>query len=246
MKFRRSKPRSTRGPAPATSTKPGGPPRRSLPDRFLRRYYDVGSSTDWGKTWKGTYWMGTLVRKLPMDLWLYQEIIHEVRPDVLIECGTAFGGSAHYFANLFDLVGNGKVITVDIDDWDVEVPGYHGRPQHERITYVKGSSTDPEIVERVRAMIPEGASVMVVLDSDHSRDHVFNELTIYSDFVTPGSMLVVEDTFLNGHPCHDDFGPGPMEALEDYLKTDDRFVDERLEERHLISFNPKGYLRRKS
>lgn len=214
-------------------------------DAFLRTYYDLGDAVEWGATWKGTYWMGVPIRKCPTDLWLYQELVAELRPDVVIECGTAFGGSALYLAHLCDVLGNGSVVTVDIDDWDIEVPGYSGRPVHPRITYVKGSSVDPAVVERVRARLPADATVMVILDSDHRRDHVLAELRAYAPMVTNGSLLVVEDTMLNGHPVHRSFGPGPMEAVDAFLAEDDAFAVEPLHEKFLVSFNPRGYLRRR-
>lgn len=219
--------------------------RRWISDAFLRNYYDMGSAVDGGVTWKATSWMGIPVRKCPMDLWLYQEIVHDLHPSLVIECGTAFGGSALYFAHLLDLVDNGAVVTVDIDRWEIDVPGYRGRPHHERITYVEGSSTDPAIVETVRKHLPQQGPVVVVLDSDHSRDHVLAELRAYAPMVTPGSLLVVEDTMLNGHPVHKAFGPGPMEAVDRFLDEDDRFVIEPLHEKFLTSFNPRGYLRRR-
>lgn len=124
------------------------------------------------------------------------------------------------------------------------VPGYAGRPVHDRITYLLGSSTDPAIVATVRSHVPENGTVMVVLDSDHRRDHVLAELRAYAGMVTPGSLLIVEDTMLNGHPVHAEFGPGPMEALDAFLAEDARFSVDPLHEKFLTSFNPRGYLRR--
>ena len=212
--------------------------------QFLRQYYDAGDQVQIGATWKDTWWMGVRLQKLPMDLWIYQEILFAERPDWIIECGTAFGGSALYLAHLCDLLGGGHVITVDIDDWDIEVTGYEGRPSHPRISYLKGSSTDPAIVAEVESRIPAGSKVMVILDSDHSYEHVCGELEAYSPLVTPGQFLVVEDTMLNGFPVHDDFGPGPMEAAVEFLSRSDGFVLDPVGDKFLVSFNPKGYLRR--
>lgn len=189
--------------------------------------------------------MGVPVQKIPMDLWLYQEILFTDRPDIIIECGTAFGGSALYMAGILDLLGSGSVITVDIDDWKIEVPGYSGRKDHPRITYVKGSSTDPAIISKVTALIPDGSKVMVILDSDHSCEHVLGELHAYASLVTPGQLLIVEDTMLNGHPVHAHFGPGPMEALDAFLPGAPDFSIDPIGERFLVSFNPRGYLRRR-
>lgn len=211
---------------------------------FLRVYYDAGDVVQTGRTWKDTWWMGVRLQKLPMDLWIYQEILFANRPDYIVETGTAFGGSALFLANMCDLLDTGHVITVDIDEWNVDVPGYSGRPIHPRISYVKGSSVDPEVVANVTGRMPDGASVMVILDSDHSSSHVSAELDVYAPMVTPGQFLVVEDTMLNGYPVHDDFGPGPMEALDAFLEGAGDFVVDPIGDKFLMSFNPKGYLRR--
>jgi cephalosporin hydroxylase len=220
------------------------PSEQDVADEFLRLYYDAGDRVDQGATWKETRWMGVPVQKIPTDLWLYQEILYKDRPDIIIECGTAFGGSALYMAGILDLLGSGAVITVDIDDWDLDIPGYSGRKAHPRITYLKGSSVDPAMVEQVKARIPDGAVVMAILDSDHSAEHVLAELRTYAPMVTPGQLLIVEDTMLNGHPVHQDFGPGPMEALDTFLSETDDFTIDAIGEKFLVSFNPRGYLRR--
>lgn len=209
--------------------------RRWTVERFQKLYY--GLHTERG-TWRDTYWLGHPIMKCPLDLWLYQEIIQSTRPNVIVECGTAFGASALYLAGICDLVGRGTVITVDID-----VRPH--RPEHARIVYIEGSSTDPATVARVREHIPAGARVMVILDSDHAKAHVLAELYTYGGMVSPGCYLVVEDTILNGNPVVPEHGPGPMEAMRDYLKVDRSFLtDERLGGKFLMTFNPKGYLRK--
>lgn len=215
-----------------------------LADEFLDVYYELGNTEAHRATWKNTWWMGVPLQKCPLDLWLYQEILFADRPSKIIECGTAFGGSALYLANLCDLLGRGEIITVDIDSWDFEVPGYRGRPSHDRITYVKGSSIDAATIARVRNLLDPDDDVMVILDSDHTKAHVLEELRLYSPLVTPGLMLVVEDTMLNGHPVHADFGPGPMEALEEFLPEHPEFSLDPIGQKFLVSFNPRGYLRR--
>jgi cephalosporin hydroxylase len=109
---------------------------------------------------------------------------------------------------------------------------------------VKGSSTDPEVLAQVKARITDESNVMVILDSDHSREHVLAELHAYAPLVTPGQMLIVEDTMLNGHPVHADFGPGPMEALDQFLAESDDFSIDPMGAKFLVSFNPRGCLRR--
>jgi cephalosporin hydroxylase len=205
-------------------------------DRFHRLYYDAHLQR---KTWADTRWFGVPLAKCPLDLWVYQEIIVETRPDLVVETGTFEGGSALFFASLFDLVGNGRVVTVDIEPRE-------GRPAHERITYLTGSSTAPEMVDEIRGHAAAAGVVFVVLDSDHRREHVLAELQAYADVVTPGSYLVVEDTNVNGHPVAPEFGPGPMEAVERFLETDERFVVDRSREKFLLTFNPGGFLRRRA
>jgi cephalosporin hydroxylase len=183
-------------------------------------------------------WFGHQVFKCPLDLWIYQELLTRTRPDVVIECGTCAGGSALYLAMLLDLIGRGEVITVDI----APRPGL---PEHPRIRYVTGSSTDPAVVAGIRSRVGHRRA-MVILDSDHRADHVLAELHAYRDLVQPGDYLIVEDTNVNGHPAYPDYGPGPMEAVERFLALDDSFeVDERCE-RFLMTLQPRGYLRRRA
>lgn len=198
--------------------------------KFHRLYYDAALT---GGTHKNTSFFGIPTRKCPLDTWLYQEIVYEKRPDVIIECGTSHGGSALYLASICDLIGTGEIITIDIED----LP----RPQHKRITYLLGSSTAPEIVEKVKALIKDKKKVMVILDSDHSKDHVLKELQIYNKFVTPGQYMIVEDTNVNGHPVYPEHGPGPWEALDEFLKTNSDFRESDTGSKFLLSFNPRGY-----
>ncbi len=206
----------------------------ALVDRFHDFYYG---------TWREDHprlniaWLGYRAQKCPNDLWTYQELIAELRPDAIIETGTRFGGSALFLATVCDLLGHGEVVTIDIAD-----PG--GRPDHPRITFLRGSSTDPEIVAQVRRRVPPPGNALVLLDSDHSREHVHQELRIYREFVPIGGYLVVEDTNVNGHPTYPDHGPGPMEGLEDFLAETGDFVPDRGRERFLMTCNPKGFLRR--
>jgi len=189
------------------------------------------------ETYNNTQWMGVEVQKSPLDMWVMQEILHEVKPDVLVEAGTYMGGSAFYFASLFDLMGHGRIVTVDIED-------HPGKPQHPRITYLTGSSTSDEILARIKAAIQPGEKVLVDLDSDHRKPHVLKELQLYSPLVTPGSYLIVEDTHFNGHPILPKFGPGPGEAVAEFLPSHPEFLPDLSREKFGMTFNPGGYLRR--
>lgn len=207
---------------------------RIISNQFQKLYYHSPS-----RPWLNTHWLGIPVLKCPLDVWIYQEIIHETRPDVIIECGTYKGGSALFFATVFDFFKHGRVITIDIQE-DAQ------RPQHERITYLHGSSIAPEVVAQVRVLLQPHECVMAVLDSDHSLSYVLQEMKIYGELVTAGNYLIVEDTSINGHPIAPQYGPGPMEAVEAFLKKNDSFVIDKAREKFFMSFNPNGYLKKMS
>jgi cephalosporin hydroxylase len=133
-----------------------------------------------------------------------------------------------------DLVGNGHILTVDIDEFD--------RPEHPRITYLTGSSVDAEIVADVRRRTAEG-SRMVILDSDHSREHVTRELDAYHDLVTPEDYLIVEDTNISGHPIPSSY-EGPWEAVTEFLERHPKFRPDTSREKFYVTANPRGYLKR--
>lgn len=203
---------------------------------FHQLYYEA---TFVGQTWSNTSWLGVQVKKCPFDLWVYQEMISELKPDLIIETGTAYGGSALFFASICDMLDKGQVVTIDIES-------YPERPNHNRIHYLTGSSIDQGIIEIISEKSRASQTTMVFLDSDHSCNHVLTELKIYSKFVTKGSYIVVEDTNINGHPVAHDFGPGPMEAIELFLRDNKEFVVDRSKEKHFLTFNPRGFLLRKS
>lgn len=207
--------------------------RDTIVKQFHRLYYH-----SLHRTWKQTWYRGVTIWKCPLDLWLYQELLHSIQPALILETGTMFGGSAYYLGDLCDTLGlDTTITTIDIEEQE-------GRPFHERVTYVTASSTDPAVVASVYDAAPAGRPVLVILDSDHSRDHVLAELRAYADLVTVGSYVVVEDTNVNGHPAYPEFGPGPMEAVDAFLAEDDRFVIDEGMEKFFMTFNPRGYLRK--
>lgn len=200
-------------------------------------------------TWENVFFLGVPVRKNPMDLWTYQEIIYDRQPDFLIECGTAYGGSALFFAHVMDMVQNGQVITLDI----MADHHFEGRPQHSRITYATADTSRPTAVARVEGimqMLEGGLSraerkVMVVLDSEHTQVHVRAELEIWPHLVTPGQYLVVEDTNITPQLAPQYPDGGPKEALADWHRFYPEFVVDPLCEKHGLTFNPGGWLLRK-
>ncbi len=201
---------------------------------FHGLYYD---SFREGKTWADTWFLGTKTEKCPLDLWLYQELIYKLRPDVIVETGTRFGGSAFFTASICDLIDCGQIVTIDVDNEPQ-------RPSHNRITYIHGSSVDAEIVKRVKGICKDAKTVLVLLDSDHAKGHVLGELKAFADLVTLNSYMIVEDSNVNGHPVLPNFGPGPMEALDEFLKSDSRFKIDSFNEKLLLSFSPRGFLKR--
>jgi cephalosporin hydroxylase len=205
---------------------------RWITNRFHKLYYYRRS-----QTWRNTRWLGTSVQKCPLDLWIYQELLHEIRPEWIIETGTAAGGSASYLATLCDALGCGQVITIDPLDQG-------SRPQHPRIHYLRGRSIEAGILAQVADAVAGARSVMVVLDSDHSFANVLAELRAYHGFVTPGSYCVIEDGNVGGHPVRREFGAGPQEAVRAFLAENDAFEVDRSREKFYLTFNPSGYLRR--
>jgi cephalosporin hydroxylase len=201
-------------------------------DLFENICYDSPKST-----WDSTSWLGVPCKKYPTDLWIYQEIIFENKPDLIIETGTLCGGSAFYLGCLLDLVGHGHVISIDLEFRE-------GRPLHNRVIYITGSSTEASTIEQLEPLLRNSASRMVILDSDHRKAHVEEELRIYSRYVTRGQYLIVEDSSINGHPVYGKFGPGPFEAIATFLKRTDDFVVDKTRERFFLSTNHNGNLRR--
>jgi cephalosporin hydroxylase len=189
------------------------------------------------RVWMNTKWLGTNVAKWPLDLWVYQEILFNTRPDVIVETGTWFGGSALFLASICDQLSTGRIITIDVEERE-------GRPRHDRITYLSGSSVAPDVVAEVRKRIGGEERVMVLLDSDHSKDHVLAELDAYAPLVSEGCYLIVEDTGVG--LVLPDYGPGPAEAVEEFLKRDSSFSVDRGCEKFFITVQPGGYLQRRS
>jgi cephalosporin hydroxylase len=210
--------------------------RQQLIDDYHRLWYDESVR---GLTWGNMTYFGYKLWKMPSDLFLYQHLIHLIRPALLIETGTAFGGSALYYAHLMDQIGIGRVLSIDLNEPSKTYP------RHPRIEYFGGkSSTDDHIVRDVAKRVKwYGGPIIVSLDSSHAMEHVFGELNRYAPFVTPSSYLVVEDTNVNGHPVFPSHGPGPQEALDKWLPRHPDFVpDERL--RATMLFSMHTWLRR--
>lgn len=198
-------------------------------------------------------WMGVPIIQMPADVMATQEVIWNTKPDIIIETGVARGGSMIFMASLLKIIGKGRVIGVDIDIRAHNRDSIEKHPLSPLITLIEGPSTTAETLARVKAEIPPGASVMVVLDSDHSRDHVLDELRCYGPLVTDGQYLVVADTLLGQVELAQTptkrsktWYPGdePYAAFNAYMQETDRFeIDEVLNGKLVLSSSPGGYLK---
>jgi cephalosporin hydroxylase len=196
-------------------------------------------------------WLGRPVIQLPQDLIAMQEIIWKVKPDLIIETGIALGGSLIFYASMLELLGeDGRVLGIDIDIRAHNRAEIEKHPMFKRITMIEGSSIDEEVAQQVKTLAEGRQRMLVVLDSNHTHDHVSKELALYSPLVTRGSYLIVCDTIIEDAP--DDLirdrpwgkGNNPKTAVWEFLKTTDRFViDQEYNNKLLITVAPDGYLR---
>ena len=187
-------------------------------------------------------WLGLPTLQNPMDVWVTQEIMFETKPDFIVEAGTFVGGSAALWATILAQINpKGRVITIDVVDRMAEARKLPIVKRH--VDFLLGSSTDDKVVKEVKRRV-KGHSAMVILDSLHTKEHVLNELHAYAPIIPVGGYLIVQDAFLNGHPAPEGWGPGPYEAVEEFLKESNNFVSDRDRERLMITFNPTGFLKR--
>jgi cephalosporin hydroxylase len=209
-----------------------------LPDRLIiDRFHQLWYNSE--QTWMKNAYFGFPMYQLPMDTWLYQEIIVRDPPDCIVQTGILYGGSLLFFAHLLDLIGaDASAVVVGVD---IAITPQARKLSHPRIHVLEGDSVSPQTIDRVKGLIT-GSKGMVSLDSDHSAAHVARELEAYCDLVGVGQHLVVEDTNINGHPVRHRFGAGPYEAVEGFLRRDPRFVRDDAWKRNLISFHRDGWL----
>jgi len=214
------------------------------------------TSLDWvGTTARHKYtynfsWMGRPIIQFPQDMVAMQEIIWALRPDIIVETGIAHGGSLVFYASMLQLIGHGDVLGVDIDIRQHNREAIETHPMSHRIQMIQGSSIDPAIVEQVKQRIA-GKKVLVVLDSNHTHEHVLEELRLYAPLVSVGSYCVVMDTVVEDMP-EDAFpdrpwgkGDNPKTAVWAYLKENQDFeIDAAIHSKLLITVAPDGYLRR--
>jgi len=220
---------------------------------ITREWVRVG----WNQKYVYTFtWFGRPIIQLPDDLVRIQEVIYRVKPDVIVETGVAHGGSLIFYSTLFQALGKGRVIGVDIEIRDHNRDAIERHELAHRISLVDGSSTDPDVVKRVESLIRPGESVLVLLDSNHTKAHVATELDLYHRLVTPGSYIVATDGIMKdlsdvprGKP--DWAWNHPSAAAEEFARAHPEFAIEQpewpfneSELRANVTHWPRAYLRR--
>ncbi len=196
-------------------------------------------------------WFGEPVLNLPQDMFAIQDIIWRTKPEFIIEVGVAWGGGMLFEAMLLEILGGKKVIGIDIfipDDLRQRLSN-HGKLS-ERLELIEGSSTSSDTLGQVKALLGGSRKVLVILDSYHTHEHVLNELRSYAPFIEKGQYLICGDTIVERIPAQlhrtRPWGPGnnPATAVKEFLSETDRFeVDEKIDQRLLLSCHPGGYLK---
>ena len=202
-------------------------------------------------------WLGRPIIQYPQDMIALQEIIWEVKPDMIIETGIAHGGSLIFSASMLTLleacgeIENGKVLGIDIDIREHNKKAIEAHPMSKKITMFQGSSIDEEMIQKVHEFAKKGKKMLIILDSNHTHEHVLAELKAYANLASIGSYCIVFDTIIEDMPENSfpnrpwDKGNNPKTAVWEYLKENDNFViDKDIENKLLITVAPDGYLKR--
>lgn len=180
-------------------------------------------------------WMGRQAQKPPLDAWVFQEIIWDTKPSIIIEIGNYSGGSTLFLANILDAIGFGKILAIDIDHTKIK------DLTHERIKWITGDATNTEVFQKVKNEIKQGDRIMIIEDSSHTYENTLSILELYSNLVSSGCYFVIEDGI-----CKEDYidgpKPGPYEAIHKFLKQHDEFKVDKNREKFLLTYNPDGYL----
>lgn len=197
-------------------------------------------------------WMGIPIIQFPQDIVAMQEIIWEVKPDLIIETGIARGGSLVFYASMLELLGKGAVLGIDVDIRPHNREAVEAHPMARRIQMIEASSVTDETLQEVCRVAAQHDRVLVALDSNHTHDHVLRELELYAPLVSPGSYCVVFDTIIEDMPPNSfpnrpwDIGDNPKTAAREFLKSHPEFeIDHSISDKLQITVAPDGYLRRK-
>jgi cephalosporin hydroxylase len=194
-------------------------------------------------------WLGRPIIQFPNDIVAIQELIWSVKPDLIIETGVAHGGSLVLSASILELIGSGRAVGIDVDIRSHNREALDNHPLRHRFDLVEGSSVDPAIVRQMAERANDLKSVMVILDSNHSADHVRQELEVFHNLITPGSYVVVHD---GAQAWVSDIPRGkaewetdhPLAAIDDFLKDHPEFEIDPKYTRTLITSSPNGFLKR--
>jgi cephalosporin hydroxylase len=189
------------------------------------------------RTMHESRYFGIQTYKCPFDMWVYQEILYDTHPNVIIEIGNAHGGSTLALAHLCDLFDRGRLIGVDITHDNIDKRVF----AHPRITLIEGDAC--AMFDRVSSLVAETDKVLIIEDSSHTYENTLNVLRTYSRLVKPGGYFIVEDSICH-HGVNVGPNPGPYEAIETFVRENRNFVVDRSKESFFITWNPKGYLKR--
>jgi cephalosporin hydroxylase len=183
------------------------------------------------------YFLGLPMRQIPTDNWLMSELMYEVKPDYIIEAGTLYGGSAVYYAAMLEFINpDGKVLTVDINEEQIHAEAKANPLWDKRVKFYLGSSIAPEVHEQLKAEIGEGKRVFVTIDTLHAPKHVASELELYSQYVTSGGYMILQDTYYEGLP----------EVIDEFLKNHPDWEQvSKLDDRFIFTKYRGGFLRKK-
>lgn len=226
-----------------------GNAKNDLLKKAAKQFNDASNSAQYSYNFS---WMGRPIIQYPQDMLAMQEIIWEIKPDLIIETGIAHGGSLIYYASLLELTGNGEVLGIDIDIRKHNRKEIENHSMFKRIKMIQGSSIEDAIFLQVKKFADNKKKVLVVLDSNHTHDHVLRELELYSPFVSIGSYIVVFDTIVEDLPEGYfsqlrpwGIGNNPKTAVQEFLMKNKKFkIDDIIDNKLLVSVAPSGYLKR--
>lgn len=196
-------------------------------------------------------WLGRPIIQFPQDIIALQEIIWEIKPDLIIETGIAHGGGLIFYASMLELIGKGEVLGIDIDIREHNRKEIEKHKMAKRIKMIEGSSIDKNVIKQVSKIVKKHKKIMVCLDSLHTHKHVLAELNLYSKFISEGSYIVAMDTIVESMPKNFykdrpwNKGDNPATAVKIFLKNHKNFIiDKNIENKLLITSCPGGYLKR--
>ena len=219
--------------------------------KLSKKWFIDSNRYEYGKHFS---WLGRPIIQFPQDIIGFQEIIWKIKPDLIIETGVARGGSLIFLASILELIGKGNVLGVEIELRRHNENAIKKHPMYKRIKILKGSSIDPKIFEKVKEIAKNNKKILVILDSDHTKNHVLKELNLYSQFVSKDNYIIVCDTIIHDFPKNWFYSHGinrpwnksnnPKTAVWKFLKQNNRFkIDKSIEDKLLITTSPDGFLK---